>query len=372
MDSIKTNDHLARLVYLAATYKPDLPSQKVIGMIPQGLLLKSISKHGIKGASVDFGVTPDQLMHLMDIGSKYGEGSIEEFRLILSELAIHEIELRGSDFKATDYISLMGEVSTYVGGPTKRLFETSEIDLSKIDLSAEISIPKFDTGFTPFDRLLGGLYQSVSTIIARPGHGKTSLMLTMMGEIARTRSADQVWFYELEIPRTLMEYRINPLSRKVSFRPHDRLICGYQTIQSILSEVKDSPNPDRIIIIDSPDVIAGGAGDQKRYVLEDIYMNLISLKMLTKAVITTSWPRRKDVSISLESVSDAWAKSLFSDIVIGLTKKGRGQQGLSRLELSVVKNRFGFTDRAVSFSYNFADLSWHVSDTELSEINDDW
>ena len=125
----------------------------------------------------------------------------------------------------------------------------------------------------------------------------------------------------------------------------------------------------------SPDVMAGGSGESKRFALEDIYMGLIRLKSLTKGIFVTSWPRRKDTTITMESVSEAWAKAWYSDIMIGWTKLGRSpNSGMNNVRLNVPKNRFGPSDNSVVFQYNYANLLWELTEGARSQMesDDDW
>lgn len=367
--------NLPRLIYLAVEHKPVMPGKLIAKSLPQGDLLSSVAIRGIKGAAADLDINEDQIRHLYELGSKPDRGSVLEFKTLVGQVLMSELELHRDEMPMGDYLVRMREVANYVDQTDTALSTREEADLgveNKIN-----HVVKWESGFSPIDLLIGGFYSSITTLIARPGHGKTSIMLSLMEGLRKDNAASSIWMYELEIPLHLMLYRASSCLSRVKFiSGMDRLVCGPVTMTDIETEVDAHPDPNRVIIIDSPDVMAAGAGEGKRFKIEDIYISLIRLKSKCKAVIVTSWPRRKDGgNITMDSVAESWSKAWYSDIMIGMTKLGRapGGENLNNVKLVVVKNRFGDSDRELTFQYNYVDLSWQLPANALAEIQgDDW
>lgn len=368
--------NLSRLIYLAAELQPELPKKELLKLIPQVEVVTTISKRGLTGASSDLDIPVDQLQVQYDQGKRAGSGSLNEFRTLLGQIMLAEADLQRDQLSMTAYLSLVRGITEYIEHEKLVLINTDDVDLGEFsdDSSNVATIPKFDSGFTPLDFVTQGLYQGILTLIARPGHGKTSIMISVMEEAVKTKAASSVWYYEQEIPKPMMLYRISPSAVRTPFRKgKDRLICGQLTILDIETEIRRHPDPERIVIIDSPDVMAGGTGDQKRFAIEEVYLGLIRIKSLCKAVLVTSWPRRKDREITLESGAEAWAKAWYSDIIVGATKLGRVGQGYNNVRFNTVKNRFGISDTDLTWHYNYSDLSWRITDENRKEAEDnDW
>jgi predicted ATP-dependent serine protease len=285
---------------------------------------------------------------------------------------LDNVEIQRGELSTSEYLDLTRQIAMYSASEEVELIRDEVIDLDN-DSEFELDnvIPKWETGFTPMDAITGGHYQSITMLIGRPGHGKTSLMLSILESMVISNVASSVWFVELEIPGELMRYRIKPIRERTNFRKgKDLLLCGNHTIESIQEMVKENPDPGRVIFIDSPDVMASGAGEQKRHVLEEIYLKLIQLKWDTQALIVSSWPRRRDRTISLESAAEAWAKAWYSDIIIGLAKLGQTRSGMNNVRLNIVKNRFGPSEQETTFQYNYNDLSWDYTGGSFNE--EDW
>ena len=359
-----------RLVYLAAEVDPPFPHNGLMKLVSQGDLLKKVALFGIQGASKDYGISVDQLENLYRQGSSLGKGTKEEFRILLASQMLEAVETRRGDLPVSEYLQLTRRIAEYASSDTTTLIDTKVVDLSD-DSEFELlnQIPKWNTGFTPLDAITGGHYQSILMLIGRPGHGKTSLMLSMLESLVETDAASSVWFFELEIPSKMMLYRISPMKERIRFRQgKDLLLCGSFTMDEVIERVKADPDPNRVIFIDSPDVMADSSAE-KRFHLEQIYLKLIQLKWLCKAVIVATWPRRNDRSITLESAAEAWAKAWYSDIIVGLNQLGQTRGGKHNVRFNVVKNRFGPPNQETTFQYDYATLEWSYSGMAPEE---DW
>lgn len=375
--------YLPRLVYLASEHKPPLP-KPLARLLPQGDLIAQVASQGFTNAVLNGSLPAEQLEYLYsqgrfaitDNGNKgvkkrrVNRGSPDEFRLLVGQIVSEELELSKDSLNFTDYLALYRVVHDYVVFGGDELVASEEVVLS--ETREDVDMPKFNSGFEPLDLVLGGFYQGIITLMGKPGHGKTSLMLTLMEELIRTNQASSVWFYEVEIPMKLMLYKLRYSLKRTHFREDDRLVTGSFTTREIISRIQENPDPDRIIIIDGPDTMAV-AGEGKRFALEAIYRDLIRMKQLAKMVVVSSQPRRKDGHLGMESVSEAWAKAQYSDVVIGIHRLGlRG--GMVEIMANVPKNRFGIPDREIKFLYDYEDLSWDLDDLALAHMaqEEDW
>jgi len=292
--------------------------------------------------------------------------------MIISQYLISELELRRDELLLDEWMDRVAEVNSYLRSKLSELVDNQEVSLEESAEYDDADLPKFQSGFTPLDDVLGGFYQGIVTLMAKTGQGKTSLMLSLMEAIRENDAADEIWFFEMEIPARLMMYRLRPARKRTKFLPADRIICGNTTSSQILARVRENPNPNRVIFVDSPDVMAGGLGEAKRFGIEAIYRDLVSVKECSKMVVVASQIKRGTRGrLSMEDVAEAWTKVHYSDILIGATKLGKVIRNLSQVRLTVSKNRFGLADQEVVFGFNYADLSWENGNRPQSSNVDD-
>lgn len=342
---------------------------------PQGPIIDAISHNGIAGASAELDLGIAQLYNLHEEGKRGGPGSDQEFRFLLAQVISSEIDLRRDELVLTDYFKLMETLSQYVNVTSDNLVDNDEAVLDKVPDSTPLI--KWNSGFEPFDLITGGFYQGIMMLMGRPGHGKTTVMLSMMEALRVSGTASSIWFFELEIPLQLMLFRNSPSRQRTKFKGDDRIVCGLSSLETVIERVKENPDPNRVIFIDSPDVMAGGVGEGRRFAVEELYRDLIRLKSLCKLVVVASQARRNDRTLTLESGSEAWAKAFYVDIIITLSRMGRGVGQWSRVRCSVPKNRFGPPDREITFSYNYNNLSYEVDSVAREQVGildseEDW
>lgn len=355
---------ISRVLYLADRYRTRIP-KTVASSLPYGDIIREVSELGSSGAAVNLRLSNGQLTKLVEEGSEGGDGSEEELRLLIADLALGEMELRKEDMEIKEYLRFLDNIKAFSDGHAD-LVQIGEIDLGTED-DTEVSIPKFKTGFEPLDILTGGVYQGITIMMGKPGHGKTSILLSIMETLRYTEVASSIWFYNVEIPREMMLYKIRPMRRRTQFTPEeDILYCGYYSLPEIIKAVQDDPNPDRVLIIDGPDAMTGAAGEGRRFALEAFMIELVKVKELLKWIVISSQVRRKDRHITLESGAEAWAKAWYADISVGITKIGGTRD--SQVKMRIVKNRFGPSDREGIFKYDFTDLIYE----DHSMQDDDW
>ncbi len=351
----------SRLIYLADFLRIPVP-KSILRLIPSGDIIGSIVSVGIKSTALEMRIEESQLMNIYNEGKGKDElkASEHEFRILLGIMA-EETLIHNENLTITERMTKRVEIAEFVMANRSQLIEYEEISLGgDIDWNT-VELPTFATGFQPLDLLTGGgLAQTLVTLMARPGEGKTSTLLTIMGALRKTNVCSSIWYFSLEMPKQMMLYRAKPLLTSIEFIDgKDRFFCGQYPPSEVLRLINEDPDPDRVIIYDSPDAL-GGSGE-RRFVLEDIFRDLVQIKTNSKCVLTASQPRRADgQNLRIDSVAESWQKAWYSDMILTLVDLGRNPNtGMNHLSLATVKNRFGQKGLTVDYQYNYADLSYH-------------
>lgn len=379
-------DVLPRLVYLSAEVRPAFPLNGMMKLVPQGDLLKTIATKGIAGAQTELrDVTKTQLMSLYSEGSEYGgKASEEEFRTLVSQLCIGELETIKSTLTFSQYLDYLGRIRDYYTKETETMVAVQEMSFADED-NEEPPIVKFNTGFAPLDTITGGFYNGIVMIVAPPGHGKTTMSFSLVEEMRKKTAkglvklgdpdfVSSIWFMEMELSLAMVRYKTYEMRKRTKFLKDDWLRCGDISIKDVLDKVQHNPDPNRVVIIDSPDAMSQVANENKRFELEKIYRDLVRIKDLSKMVIVTSQPRRSDSNrtLKLESPAESWSKSQLVDIMIGIRRHSRGQSGHTKVEANVVKNRFGPPDRFAFFQYEYQHLLWEYDGKTEADDEENW
>lgn len=344
-------DDISRLVFLIADLKIHL-SPALCRFLPANEQFRWKNLH--KGIGV-----VDQIEVMMDYflaGREAGAGTIEEAKTIIVRLAISGGLLPASS--PTEQMAFFSEVDSL---QDLSLVGTDFIEVNLLDPNLG-GIEKFNTGFAPFDAPLGGFYQGLVGIMGEPGTGKTSLTMAL-AESCMRKGMD-VWYFENEIPAAIMGGRFHSI---ISRNTMDdvrrlRLFCGPYGADKIVDMVRKDPNPNRVVIFDSPDVVFSGSGDSRRFDLEAAYQSFITIKPHSKFIVVTTQMGRKSGSMSLRSVAESWAKSWYVDIMLGLEVKGQ-----HALTVKVLKNRFGVANILAYFAFNYANLTWNFNPDTLGQ-----
>ena len=362
--------NLERLIYLAAESGVLIP-KSFVRYLPQGELLAEITKSGLLGAGALLDVDDGQLVSLYKEGLIAG-GAItdrgREFRILIAK-AIYAAVQDSSDIAGT--IMLMSRVQDFLEGRSS-LVAVQEVSLSEVDPKALSGIYKWDSGFMPMDQLVGGFYQGIFTILAPPGTGKTSLLLSLMSTMRQTNAASSIWFFEPEIPMGLLQHRMKPLLSTTTFLQDDRLVSGHFTPTQILEKVRENPDPDRVIMIDSLHVLSGN-GEARRFEIEGHYKDLVELKNYCRAIILTTQPRRGAHTINLESGAESAAIERYSDGIIGARRISKGVSNIdggATLLLNIPKNRFGIPEIELTFRYDYENLTALADTTQMITADD--
>lgn len=361
MSTTAASKAIPRLFYLAVEHSPAQPSKSLQKYLPQFDLLAAGSTSGVNGAAANLRVKKTQLAELYNLGKKPNRGTSQEYKVLAAEAITSAIDDVREDLTFTEYLALMENLNQYVNGVhSQAIVPYEEVNLGEVDVEGVEDIQKWNSGYSPIDEVTGGLYQGIVLLVMKPGSGKTSHMLRLAEACRNHSEVSSIWFFEAEIPRSMMLYRMKPIIRRTAFKPGDRLVCGFVDVKEIVQRCVDNPDPNRVIFIDSPDAIANG--QDRRFALEEIYRSLNWIKSLNKSIVVSSQPRRNDRVLTQESVSDSWAKAWYSDIIITGSKLGRVPNSASarHVSLKVGKNRFGPDGGEIEFEFDYESLDWQA------------
>ena len=274
-------------------------------------------------------------------GASYGKGSLDELREVLDHLLHTEM---------TSYQERQNFVG-YLGSLANGLFSSNH-EITFQEVKGE-NIEKFDSGFKPFDTCLGGLYQGVFCVAGLPGSGKTSVLLSFMNEVARKHP---VWYFQTEIPSSLIQSRINQLSPQ-SWK--GKFHAGNYSAASILEKVMKDPDPERIIIYDSPEIKVTTLDDLVYW--EQTMQSLVQIKLHSKAVFVTSQIKQGITwdDLGIYSLSGSASKSRYLDGLLFIANFN------NNLLVKSAKNRFGALGSSL-YKYDYSTMS--LEDDLLSSL----
>lgn len=306
--TVVESDVLSRLVYLIESMEIELPNWLKYKLQFQDQLNKPLV------------LWSPLWKTLHRKGSIYGEGSLDEFKQCLDKVITTELQTFEERSKFWNYLSTLAE----------GLFDENDvIDLK--DIKAGDPIEKFSSGFEPFDKVVDGFYQSIVTVAATPGAGKTTLLLSFLGELAKTYP---VWYFQTEIPAKLSKSRIS-LVKPEKIADGCRIFHGNYSSETILELVEKEPNPNRIVIYDSPEIKTSGAEPISYF--EKVYQDLVAIKQQSRMVVVTSQTKQNVgwEDLGIYSLSDSAAKARYTDIILYLSRI------YDTVLIKTAKNRFG-------------------------------
>jgi len=280
-------------------------------------------------------------------GKVFGEGNLDELRMSLDKMI--NPELKDYDERKKFWNWLNGSLAS-------GLFDSNmEIAMSAITVGQEI--PKFNSGFKPFDNAIGGFYQAIVTVAGNPGSGKTSLILAFMNEVAKSYP---VWYFQTEIPSQLIQARLSQYNTS-HWHKDSMLFCGNYSSKSILEKVKAKPDANRVIIYDSPEIKNSSLDDLVYW--EQTYQDFVATKQLSKLVVTTSQLKQNIEwnDLGVYSLSGSASKGRFTDITLYVDRFG------DMVRVKTGKNRFGALGQSV-VKFDYAKLI--IIQDEISELFD--
>jgi hypothetical protein len=333
----------ARLLYLLRELKITLP-KNVIAYIPGGNWLQGLR------SLVDprHPQSTQQAVRLYEMGKKLGPPSVEEF----SSLIINILEAHGA-LSGSQWV----DISRTLASLSTQPLLAEEAIYSLGDLEPGSAIPTRPTGLMPVDAVLGGgLTAGIYLFIGAPGSGKTSLMAMLAEALAITLPPTSPLVYiQTEMPAEVFRFRVTPILRRKHFRVSDTLICAPWGSDQVLRYLRERPNPETVVIYDSPDpILLAGEAANVRFSIAKAWLDFIMIKQgLARSIIVTSWTRRgTNGNMNLESAAEGAAKERFSDAVIGISPEDGGT-----VRLDCFKNRLGEPGLRFSFRPDWANLT---------------
>ena len=333
---------IARIFFLAAELKPNLPDLKLMRCLPLKYteLITSAAKNGIASGVANF----EQLATLYEAGARFGiEPTIIEFRSLLTNLLREEIEKR--DMQIEDRLDLLDRLVRFYKQGTSYIAQVRRNFNSPAPIMA-----KFSTGFAPLDKVLGGsTVTEVTTIVATTGTGKSYISLA----IAAGWKHGSVWFYDPENGESLMLTRTESIDRDKSY-DNKELIFGFYNPEQILEELRDNPDPGRLIIMDSLHFICGtGRTPDSGTRYERTYNAAVAMKQYCKKIIITTQVKRGADGDSIDSAAASSCIEHHSGAMIHLSKGLPLGDGTYEYRMFCSKNRNGVGGTEVKFAFDY-------------------
>lgn len=343
-----------RALYLAHLLQDGCPhpNQIISSYVPQYEVIRSLAENGFAYTADYFDIPKEMLIARLQRGKNYrGAGTSDEYRRLISLLAFQHIE---EDHKLTQEkkLYLANEVyqyKSYVGYalvPTKRAsFIPSE--------NPDDAQAFWNTGIPAIDNLISFPLGGLCVLFAKPGNGKTSLMLAI-GNAAKAQLQCRVVFLSLEMLDSSIHKRIKHLR---NYTQDDVLYIG-----GTLKEIEDDLQEDDLVFIDYPALLPYGESVDKRDRISSIYSTLRRISLRCRGVVTASQVRKQDDILTIDSSIDSSAPGQFADIVLGLYKTPSPR-------VSVIKNRFGQSDMVRKIDFNYETLE--IGDGGVGVLNEE-
>lgn len=345
---------LARLIYLACQHSPSIPSWRLLKHIPGGALLPALSQFGLAGLTHDAGVSDVQAKALYETGAISGEGSAQEFKLLVAHAVRESIKLN-EEIKTTEWLDLLEELHAYMQ-ETAAVLQDFVLDITAWQPEY---VKKVSTSISPIDRLLDGGAVGLVGLLAASGVGKTALTAAMSARIAMLEEYTVRVIENEDTPalycsryREVLPY-IKPKTLTVNF--------GVGNVKALIKDAQADPvyAQNTVIVYDSPDVNVNAASDNHVGLYGAIFTQLAALAQYHPCVIYTSQVKRGErESITIESGAGSSAKERYSGQLLGFVLKYAMEPGSPLVMLSgeTLKNRFGRKGQKEDFMFNYQTL----------------
>lgn len=359
-------ERMPRLVYLASRLEREavrMP-RDIRRLVPNFELYEEVAKNGLEGASESLEIPRVQMLKLAERGKEGGKGSLAEFRMLVAKEVMDNDSL--DDLAMPKRLSILSLLDRYVNNAADNIIETDESPLNTRDIPDDI--PKFNTGFTPLDAtLVDGVYQGILMVMARPGEGKTSTMISIMESLKHSFPDSEHMFFEQEIPLRLMLARMKPVLDRTKFHEYDTVVCGQLSIEEIMKRLeRGAGKRDRIVYIDSPDAMPGLTSQNTTTELGHIFRQLVRIKEQAKLVVVSTQPnRRESGELSKTSTANSWEKVWYVDMMVSVAKLNA-----NRMKMKCLKNRFGIEGTEVMYQYDLKNFTFDASLIQTAE--EDW
>jgi hypothetical protein len=336
---------LARLYYLACELRPNLPEHKLLQVLPRMYteLITSAAKNGISSGIANY----EQLATLYSTGEALNIDPTEnEFKSLISTMIANHIEDK-KDLPIDEKIKYYERLTRY--------YKQGESFIPQVRRTFNSPAPvisKFSSGFPPYDKVLGGsIVNDVTTIIANPGTGKSYISMA----IAAAWPHGSVRIYDPENGEGVVLNRAETLpGRGSEDYDHKELIFGWYSAEDILQELKDNPDHNMLVILDSLHFVCGdGSSPESRANYFHTYKAAVAMKQFCKHVIITTQVKRGANGDSIDAGAASSTIERDSGAQLHLSKGMYLGNGTVEYRLFSSKNRHGPNQVEVNFVFDY-------------------
>lgn len=363
------SNQLARLFFLACELRPQLPENTLLSQLKDwSSIIRAGAVHGLGGSSEALpGVSYQQLSSFYEAGIESGATpDINEFRSLLSGL-IHSKVCSNEALSSIDKIRLAGKLDKWLSKDTGYTVDVS------LDWDAEVETPPFtETGWFPIDKIHGneGTAQGITTVLSRPGVGKTTAALAIALNWRR-RDIGSVIMLQTELSPAMVLSKVKVMAEPGLFRTGvDRIVFGTRNCEQVMDEMIQNPDPDRLILFDSITGYAGqGDTPASRERFANLYTMLCQAKNTSRMAMAFTHVKRGTQLADIESAAGSSAIERFSDYLDFMSSDGSvGPDGTVEISVRSLKNRWGQVQNPVRFNFDYRT----GEATPSTNTSDDW
>ncbi len=296
--------------------------------------------------------------------------------------------LKDRDFVGIDEALKVATSLSFDSRPGQKYFEELDARLIRRSKVQEEEIPTLIPGLDPLIR--GGIRKKELAVIeGLPGSGK-SIYLVNIAKGA-VLCGKKVIYYTLEmsgddiadrfdstfsgVNMNTLHNRVATVRKKISklgakytdsliIKEYPTKLCTPDTLEAHINGLIETGFRPDLLIIDYADLLRPNKTySQRRFELENIYLDLRSIAMeLPVAIWTASQANRRATEaelIGMEFVSEAFSKIMIADIVISINQsKAEEEEGEMRLHL--VKNRYAKKGKIIKIKNAFQRMQFSM------------
>lgn len=369
---MSTMSQYSRLFYMASELRPTLPPASLLRLLGStwGPLVDAAAKYGLGGIpTVVADADLDQLRVMHKQGKSLTEVTdIAEFRASMVGVLHAQICGNGS-------LSILDQVK--LGGELYSWFQGEESNHEQVlDFDAEVETPMFThTGLWPLDRILGdGVPQDITTIIARPECGKSTLALAG-GFNWRRANIGSVTLMQTEMTPAAMALKVKGMTvpgENLWRSGVDKIVYGKASCWRELQENIKNPDPDRLLIWDSVSGFCGdGSTPDSRTKYYDLYAALMDANHSNRAVLACTHAKRGiEEQAHIEAAAGSASVERYSGALIYLDKSPQPRpDGRQVMRFQSLKNRYGVHVDTFAFAMDFVrGIPYEVTDVDFNKV----